>query len=142
MRDVWLACCLCLVAAGSGAPLAVAGQARSPSPFRPLSPAEPVADARIDRVERWLKAVTFHEPGADDDALQEVGSWSNRDLRTLWIDVNVLVQLMRNPKKGIFTVRPDSQRAATEIRYTSRQLERLVALACAAGGIVAEPHCI
>jgi tetratricopeptide (TPR) repeat protein len=120
----------------------MAGQGRSASPFRPLAPGEPVADARIDRLERWLKAVTLHEPGADDDALREVGSWSNGDLRALWIEVNVVVQLMRNPRRGIFSVRPDSQRAPTEIRYTARQLGRLVALACAAGGIIAEPHCV
>ncbi|PYR19853.1 MAG: hypothetical protein DMF94_14200 [Acidobacteria bacterium] len=142
MRGVWLACCLCVIVAGGHAPLAMAGQGRSASPFRPLPPGEPVADARIDRVERWLKAVTLHEPGVDDDALREVGSWSNRDLQTLWIEVNVVVQLMRNPRKGIFSVRPDSQRAPTEIRYTARQLGRLVALACAAGGIIAEPHCV
>jgi hypothetical protein len=142
MRGVWLACCLCLVAAGGDAPLATPGQYRTPGRIQPLQPAEPVPDARIDRLERWLKAVTRHEPGADDEALREVGSWTNPDLRTLWIEVNVVVQLMRAPRMGIFSVRPDGQRAPVAIRYTPQQLARLMALACAAGGIVTSRHCV
>jgi tetratricopeptide (TPR) repeat protein len=142
MRGVWLACCLCVVAAGGGAAPAEAGQDRTPSRFRTLRPAEPVADARIHRLERWLKAVTRHQPGADDEPLREVASWTNPDLRTLWIEVNVVVKLMRNPGMGVFSLRPDGQRAPIEIRYTPPQLVRLSALACAAGGIVASRHCV
>ena len=56
----------------------------------------PPPDPRIDRVERWLNAVAQHEPGQADDAVAEIASWSSPEMRMLWIDVSVLVQLMRN----------------------------------------------
>ena len=63
------------------------------------APAAPTDDpnARILRVERWLKAVLSHQPGRKDDAVSEVAAWSNADLRTLGDDERVLVELMRNP---------------------------------------------
>src|SRR6185295_17966585 len=105
-------------------------------------PVEPVADARIDRLERWLKAVARHQPGSADEESLAVGSWSQPDLQTLWIDVDVLVKLMRHPGSLRFSVIPAGQRTPQDIRYTTAQLRRLRALACAAVGVVTDRHCL
>ncbi len=124
--------------------LATAQRARAQS--RPSF--EPVADARIDRLERWLKAVARHQPGQADQESFDVGSWSQPDLQALWIDVDVLVKMMRNPGSLRFTMRmtgqrtpQDLQRKPQDILYTKTQLGRIRAMACAAVGIVADPHC-
>jgi tetratricopeptide (TPR) repeat protein len=110
---------------------------------------EPVSDARIDRLERWLKAVARHRPGKADPESFDVGSWSQPDLQALWIDVDVLVKMMRNPGSLRFTMRmtgqrtpQDLQRTPQDIPYTTAQLRRLRALACAVVGVVADPHCL
>jgi tetratricopeptide (TPR) repeat protein len=102
----------------------------------------PVATDRIVRLEHWLKAVDQHTPGAEDDALVEVGAWSTSELRTLWLDVKALALLMRNLRLRTFQVQTDGQRGPTEVRYTSFQLRRLTVLACAAAGIVADRDCL
>jgi hypothetical protein len=88
----------------------------------------PPPDPRIDRVERWLNAVTEHQPGEADHAVAEVGSWSSPEMRMLWIDVSTLVQLMRNPKATSFSIKSQGPRP-TQIRYTPNQLNRLRAVA-------------
>src|SRR5204863_4471889 len=65
--------------------------------------AESDMDARLARVEHWLKAVTRHKPGTSDDAALEVSRWSNAALRSLWVDTNVLLRLIRNPKAVNFS---------------------------------------
>ena len=97
---------------------------------------------RLDRMEQWLKAVMRHEPGTTDDAAGLVGSWSNSELRQLWIDSNVMAQLMRNPKGVGFSVRAEGQRVSQKISYTVAQFRHLKALACAAGGMVDQPECL
>jgi len=132
MRLLALPLCFLLIAAAADAPSVRAQQ-------RPA--VERVADARIDRLQRWLKAVARHEPGTDDQEAIEVGAWPQRDLQTLWIDVDVLVKLMRNPGALVFSVAAPGQRTRQPIHYTKTQLRRLRALACAATGIVAPPDC-
>ena len=103
---------------------------------------EPVAPDRLVRLERWLKAVDQHTPGERDDALAKVGSWNTGELRNLWIDANILVKLMRNLKAARFEVQPEGQRAPSNIGYTTSQIRRLRALACAAAGVlVSNPVC-
>src|SRR5207245_4617154 len=96
----------------------------------------------LDRLQRWLKAVDRHEPGEQDEAVAEVGAWTNAELRALWIDVNVLTQLMRNVRLARFIVQGEGQRGATEIRYTSLQHHQLIAFACAAAAMMAERDCV
>jgi len=81
--------CILLIAAGAAAQ-------DGASQRRLRQYAEPVADARLDRLERWLKAVARHAPGVADPQANEVGGWSQADLQSLRIDVDVLVKLMRN----------------------------------------------
>jgi hypothetical protein len=50
----------------------------------------------------------------------------------LWIEVDVLVKLMRHPGSGGFSITPRGQHSPQEIHYTRTQLRRLNALACAA----------
>jgi tetratricopeptide (TPR) repeat protein len=96
--------------------------------------AESDMDARLARVEHWLKAVTRHKPGTTDDAALEVSRWSNEALRSLWVDTNVLERLIRNPKAVNFSLRTEGQPRPQDIHYPSVHLHRLRVLACAAGG--------
>ena len=99
--------------------------------------------ARLARLEQWLKAVMRHEPGAIDDAAELIRSWSNSELRALWIDTNVVVQLIRNPKASSFTVRAEGHRPSQQVRYSPAQFRHVRSLACAAGGgILDEAPCV
>ena len=104
--------------------------------------AAPDTDPRLARVEQWLNAVLHHEPGVDDAAAAMVGAWTNSDLRVLWVDLNVIVQLMRNPRGLAFQVRVEGQKAPERVRYTTAQMHRMKVLACAAAGMVTLPVCI
>src|SRR5262249_25523476 len=59
---------------------------------------------RVDRFERWLKAVSQHEPGETDDALTDLSAWSPEELRALWADAQFLSALMRNLKLARLSV--------------------------------------
>jgi tetratricopeptide (TPR) repeat protein len=93
-------------------------------------------DARVARVERWLKAVLHHTPGQPDDGAREVNGWSNSDLRALWLDTSVVTKLIRNPGATSFSIRAEGQPRAQELHYPPLAMRRLRALACAAGGQV------
>lgn len=53
---------------------------------------------------QWLSAVERHEPGEADTALLAAAAWSGQDLQQLWIDVQVLLDVVRNPKQSRFRV--------------------------------------
>ena len=119
MRRLSLVVCLCVLTAAIGAPRVTAGQIRrSVEPQSPL-PVESVAGDRLGRLERWLKAAARHAPGGRTTALAEVAAWPNANLRELWIDANVLIQIMRGQSGDRFSVRADGQAKATQIRYTT-----------------------
>jgi hypothetical protein len=141
MRLLSLVVCFCVLTAGLGAPRVTAGQIRRPVEPLPFVPVESAAGDRLGRLERWLKAAARHAPGADDGALKEVAAWPNRNLRELWIDANVLIQIMRGGNGDRFSVRSDGQAKATQIRYTTMQLRRLHVLSCAARGALVETDC-
>ena len=103
---------------------------------RPSIRAESDMDARLARVEQWLKAVMRHKPGTPDVAAGEISQWSNAALRTLWVDTNVVVKLIRKPKGTVFSLRAEGQPRAQEVHYTSVHMHRLRVLACAAGGSI------
>ncbi|HEY1909601.1 MAG TPA: tetratricopeptide repeat protein [Vicinamibacterales bacterium] len=134
MWRLGLVSCLVTVAAfGSAADARC--QIRAPGSGMRL-PIEPVAEMRIARLEHWLGSVDSHNPGYEDRALLDVAEWTADDLRSLWIDVDVLAQLMRKPKSGAASVRPEGQRLSSTVNYSSEQRKRLVLLACAAAGIL------
>jgi tetratricopeptide (TPR) repeat protein len=114
--------------------IAVASTARGTA--APLQQSD--MDHRLVLVEQWLKAVMRHEPGTTDEAAALVGSWSNAEMRALWTDSNVVVQMMRNPRLLTFTMQ--GQRAQP-IRYTREHLRRLKAFGCAAAGRVGDLIC-
>jgi tetratricopeptide (TPR) repeat protein len=105
-------------------------------------------DARVARLERWLKTVRHHTPGQLDDAAREITGWSNSDLRALWLDTDVVAKLIRNPGATRFSPRAEGQPRAQEVYYPPNAMRRLRALACAAGGqigagpIADEPRCL
>ena len=103
---------------------------------------EQVLPDRLERLERWLKAVDGHRPGEDDAALAEVAAWSKDDLSGLWVDANALVQIMRTWKLNRVSIGAVGQRGATDIRYTSAQMRRLHVLSCAAAGVVFDQPCM
>jgi hypothetical protein len=75
-----------------------------------ITPTDP--DARVLRVERWLKAVLNHNPGAKDDAVDEISLWSGPELRVLYGDIVVLAQLMQSPARESLKI-PDVIAAAS-----------------------------
>jgi tetratricopeptide (TPR) repeat protein len=83
-----------------------------------------------------------------DDVAREVNGWSNRDLRALWLDTNVVVKLIRNPGATSFSLKAEGQPRAQEVHYTPLAMRRLRVLACAAGGqvgadaILDSPRCL
>ena len=94
-------------------------------------------------------------PGNDDDALEELAGWPNANLNDLWIDANVLVQILRseavraiNGKRVAerfaerFSVRGEWQKTSTAMRYTKTQLQPMIVFACAAGGALADQQCM
>ena len=106
---------------------------------------------RIAGLETWLKAVARHMPGEDDDALQEIAGWPNANLKTLFVDANVLSQIIRSEavraitgKPGVaqFSVRTEGQKTSTTIRYSKTQQRRMTFLACAAGGVLTDAPCM
>jgi tetratricopeptide (TPR) repeat protein len=98
-------------------------------------------NARILRVERWLKAVLSHQPGQQDDAVREVAAWSNADLQTLGADARVLAELMRNPAVKELKAAIPARAVRPSSSYTAWQLRRLRVLACAAAGVVSGRDC-
>jgi tetratricopeptide (TPR) repeat protein len=120
--------------------LAILATAASPATANQDKPKS--TDPRLDRVEQWLKAILHHEPGMDDQASAQLGAWPNDDLRTLWLDANVVIQMMRNPRGVRFSVRQEGQSRPAPVNLTRDQNHRLRVLACAAGGVVTEAPCV
>ena len=142
MRRLLVVLCLCACGAF---PARVAAQLRAPGSNQPLHAFEIVEDGRIRRLEEWLKTLARHAPGEEDAALAEAAAWPNADLKTLWLDANALVQIIRLPpdrRPSRFAVRSEGQKNSVQIRYSPIQFKRLVELACAAGGLLREPSCI
>ena len=141
-------CPLCVSAVSSSASQAGSVPPKLPDAVR-------IDNASLDRLEQWLDAVATHTPGASDQALDTVQSWSTDELRTLWINATALMALMRPPawkkivvtagglRRGArpltLTITPEGK-PAKEIKYTLWQTQRLKVLACAADGEVFCPE--
>lgn len=147
MRRLSLVVCLCAL----GGVAASGRQLRAPASGQQLPVVELVGGGRLERLAQWLKAVARHAPGEDDAPLQEAAGWANADLKNLWLDANVLIQLTRSDairgttgKRAVdrFSVRSEGQKTATTIRYTPVQMRRMTVLACAAGGLLVDPPCM
>ena len=83
-------------------------------------------DARVQRLEQWLKAVLHHQPGTTDDSVRAVGAWSIDELNSLAIDQGVLVQLTQNLTLLSTASRPPFIIAGfRRIPYSAAQLHRL-----------------
>lgn len=65
----------------------------SPAPLSAVEQEDP--NARLIRLERWLKTSLAHHPGENDDAMAEVSLWSNTELKVLRIDIQILVRVFR-----------------------------------------------
>jgi hypothetical protein len=123
-----LAICTLCVAFAVTAPLGAA-----------VVPTDP--DARILRLERWLKATLAHQPGTKDDAVVEVSLWSDAELRMLFVDEGAIAQLILDPDKTRAKV-PDAGGRQRPPPYTPWQLHRLRVLGCAAGGDLTVRPCV
>lgn len=100
-----------------------------------------VSTDRVDRLERWLKAVDQHEPGEIDDATSEIGRFSETALRDLWVDAQSLVGLMRDRKTSVFQATSGPPPVRTRIIYKPADLRRMTVLACAAAGLLDDRDC-
>lgn len=141
---------VCLWALAGGSARADADQRRAPGSGMPLPQIEAVAQPRVEALETWLKAVARHLPGEDDGSLKEMAGWPNANLKDLWVDANVLSQIIRSEAVRAvtgqraavqFSVRGEGQKTSTAIRYSMAQLRRMTVLACAAGGVLVDSPC-
>lgn len=115
---------------------------RMPQATPPLPEASVGTDARISRIELWLKALLDHETGISDQPLTMVASWWGDDLQSFWLDLNSLVRLMRSPGTVRFSYQLQNESKPRDIRYSPPQLQRLRAFACIASGTAREPACV
>jgi hypothetical protein len=72
---------------------------------QPAAPAKPEG-WQPALLERWLSSVEQHRPGELDSALLEATHWTRADLRRLWIDVQVLLRVVAQPRDTRFRVLP------------------------------------
>ena len=97
---------------------------------------------RIARLERWLSAIAAHQPGALDEHVRLVNTWTQEELRLIWVDVATLVSLVREPGVSLFyvseqrrasgstrQVNPLATARSTQVLYTIGELRRLRAIA-------------
>src|SRR5689334_22931856 len=77
-----------------------------------------------------LESVRAHEPGREDLAAQTIAEWSNRELKTLWLDVQMLVRFVRCRSCGE-TKLPElgSTTRLAVVRYTNGEVRALRAMA-------------
>src|SRR5262245_22879012 len=55
---------------------------------------------RVALVTNWTDAVRTHDPGTDDGPAYAIAGWTNRDIKTLWLDVQTLIRFARCPTCG------------------------------------------
>jgi len=101
-----------------------------------------VSTDRVDRLERWVKAVDQHEPGELDDAASEIGRFSETALRDLWVDAQSFVGLLRDRKTSVFQAPSGASSVRTRILYKPADLRRMRVLACAAAGLLDDRDCV
>jgi hypothetical protein len=136
MRPLLLASVVIVAAGVCG----LAAQGRRSGQVAGLASRDVIVTAeRIDLFARWLKAVDRHDPGALDDALDDIASWSSGDLRGLWADAKFLALLMRNLKVNRFSVA--EPRGTVAIIYPPLLLQRMRSMACAASGRLISLDC-
>lgn len=142
MRRRSFVLCLALLACAAAAP--AGQQRRGPGSNMPL-PFREATGERLDRLERWLKLAARHIPGQDDEPLAEIAAWPNAQLKELWIDASVLVQLTRRigEAETTFSVRNfTEQKGSVQVRFSKPQFMRLRVLACGAAGLLFDPVCM
>jgi len=76
-------------------------------------------------LQAWVAAAERHVPGDVDGPLADVAAWSGEDLRRLWGDAHVLLDLVVSPRRTRFSIpplsfEPPSRTRATEIRSFNR----------------------
>ena len=88
--------------------LAVAGGVGvAPAPVaRAAAHQAPEVPPRTRMIAQWLAAVEQHVPGEVDAALLGVAALSAEELRAVWSDGQVLIDLVQHPARTKFRVRP------------------------------------
>jgi tetratricopeptide (TPR) repeat protein len=114
------------------------GRPRALPPLRSII----VSTDRVERLERWVKAVDEHEPGDIGDAASEIGRFSENALRDLWVDAQSLVALMRDRNTAVFEASGGTPPVRTRIIYKPADLRRMKVLACAAAGVLDDRDCV
>jgi tetratricopeptide (TPR) repeat protein len=123
---------------------AVVGQMRV-GPRSKVLPAQReiiIATDRIDRLERWVKAVERHDPGAADDAAREIGRFSESALRDLWVDAQSFVALVRDRRTSVFEAESYAPPVRIRLLYKPAELRRMRVWACAAAGAFDDRDCV
>src|SRR4051812_48078269 len=104
------------------------------------APAAQVRSATLDRSAEalrfadWVAAVHEHAPGVVDPALRRLTTWAPATLDDLFIELNSLQGLLRDPRKAAFSLPGDAARSARPIYYNQPGLVRLQQIA---GGMIA-----
>ena len=98
----------------TGAALVIIGVTAAASPAEPLSP-------RLIVLQQYLHAVRSHEPGDTDSALYAIASWSNQQIRTLWLDVQTAMLFVHCVGCNNVAVR-SLENGTAVIRYTKSDI--------------------
>ena len=81
--------------------------------------------SRVDRLEQWASALERHQPGALDDALRVLDSWTASDIAELQITFNSLLQLIRDPTTRVFRRPLPPGARVVQVFYAPSELRRM-----------------
>jgi tetratricopeptide (TPR) repeat protein len=73
---------------------------------RPPAKTSSIRDWQPALLERWVAVAEQHRPGQIDTALVEATTWTRADLRQLWLDVQMLLRVIAQPRDDRFEIMP------------------------------------
>jgi thioredoxin-like negative regulator of GroEL len=96
---------------------------------------------RVELLTAWLEAVDAHRPGAADDSVRLVATWSQRDLQALRDHVPSLISLIREPELVVFLRDVPGSGRVQQLVYSVTELRGMRALADAYGAVPPSERC-
>jgi tetratricopeptide (TPR) repeat protein len=91
--------------------------------------------AATDRAARWIDAAVQHAPGVSDRGVDEVAGLTSGDMTGLRVEIQVIRQLMRDPRGRTFVMPGPQPGIPPQLVYGREQIDALVK--AAAGAVAA-----